>query len=190
MEEQREDYQWYVVQTMPGQEGRTQKALEENREKQGVSQWIFEIFVPSEKVSEIKKGEQKIKEKRLWPGYLLIKMVLNDDSWRYVKETNGVIGFLGGGRPVPLSRDEVEEIVQEIQERKKKGTVVHRHKLEVGSYIKIVDGVFVNCVGKVLDVQHERGRLSAEVLIFGRETRVDDLEFWQVEEMPVDIKHR
>ena len=113
-------------------------------------------------------------------------MKMTDESWMYVKDTNGVVGFIGGGKPVPLSVTEVEEILRELQERQ--GEIVHKHKISNGDRVKITDGVFVNFIGAVLEVNHEKGRLSVMVSIFGRETRVDDLEFWQVEQVTSDIK--
>ncbi|MCB1106708.1 MAG: transcription termination/antitermination protein NusG [Chlamydiia bacterium] len=176
--------QWFVIQVMSGQEKKVKKNIEENRESSGMTDIVQEVIVPTENVAEVKRGEQKISEKRLWPGYALVKMRLTDDSWMYIKETNGVIDFLGGGKPVPLSESEVSEILQDLQSRK--GEVAYKHKLQVGDNVKITDGVFVNFIGTVLEVNHEKGRLSAMVSIFGRDTRVDDLEFWQVEEVAED----
>jgi len=180
------DSHWYVIQVMSGQEKKVKKNLEENRVAKGMIDLIDEVLVPSENVAEVKRGEQKITEKRLWPGYALIKMKMTDEAWMYVKDTNGVIDFMGGGKPVPLSDGEVGEILKELQDRKDE--VVHKHKISVGDHVKITDGVFVNFIGTVLEVNHEKGRLSAMVSIFGRETRVDDLEFWQVEEVPTDVE--
>ncbi|HLB34365.1 MAG TPA: transcription termination/antitermination protein NusG [Chthoniobacterales bacterium] len=174
---------WYVIQVFSGQENKVKKSLEENRETKGMTEFITDVLVPSENVAEVKKGEQKISEKRLWPGYALVKMNMTDEAWLYVKETNGVIDFLGGGKPIPLSDEEANEILRDLQERK--GEVVHKHKLSVGDQVKIIDGVFVNFTGPILEVNHEKGRLSVNVSIFGRDTRVDDLEFWQVEAAPV-----
>lgn len=174
---------WYVIQVFSGQENKVKKSLEENRETKGMSEFITDVLVPSENVAEVKKGEQKISEKRLWPGYALVKMNMTDEAWLYVKETNGVIDFLGGGKPIPLSDEEANEILRDLQDRK--GEVVHKHKLSVGDQVKIIDGVFVNFTGPILEVNHEKGRLSVNVSIFGRDTRVDDLEFWQVEAAPV-----
>ena len=126
--------------------------------------------------------QQKVMEKRLWPGYIILKMTLTDDSWMYIKNTNGVLGFLGGDPPTALSDKEVEEILAELEG--KKGDVVQKHAINVGDRVKITDGVFVNFVGDVIEVYHDKGRLSVMVSIFGRETRVDDLEFWQVELVP------
>src|ERR1700691_211715 len=125
-------HKWYVVQVMSTHEKKVKKALEEHRELKGMGDVIEKVLLPIENVSEVKKGQQKVVEKRLWPGYLLIKMILTDESWLYVKNTAGV---------------------------------------------------FVNFIGTVTDVFHEKGRLSVSVSIFGRETRVDDLEFSQVEEI-------
>ncbi len=173
-------HNWYVVQVLSTHEKKVKKALDEQREKKGMTELIAEVLLPIENVSEVKKGQQKIVEKRLWPGYLLVKMLLTDESWEYVKNTQGVIGFLGGDKPTPLTESEVKEILHDIESKKKR--VVQKHKFEVGDSVKIIDGVFVNFVGTVTDVQHEKGRLSVLVSIFGRDTRVDDLEFFQVEE--------
>ena len=180
------DSSWYVIQVMSGHEKKVKKNLEDNRQAKQMEDYIKEVVVPSENVSEVKKGEQKISEKRLWPGYALVKMLLTDDSWFYVTQTNGVIGFLGGGKPQPLSDIEVDKILSDLRDRK--GEVVHKHKLVVGNHVKIVDGVFVNFMGTILEVNHDKGKVSVMVAIFGRETRVDDLEFWQVEELPEDAK--
>jgi len=177
---------WYVVQVFTAQEKKVKKALEEFRESSGVADLIEEILLPTENVMEVKKGEQKISEKRIWPGYVLIKMQLTDDSWQYVKNTAGVIDFLGGEKPTSLTDQEVNSILKELEE--KKSGVTQKHKIEVGDRVKINDGVFVNFIGTVLEVFQDKGRLSVMVSIFGRDTRVDDLEFWQVEEVGPEIE--
>ncbi len=176
--------QWFVIQVMSGQENKVKRNLEENRATTGMTDMVLEIIVPTENVAEVKRGEKKISEKRLWPGYALVKMKLTDDSWIYVKETNGVIDFLGGGKPVPLAEDEVEEILHDLQARK--GEVAYKNKIQAGDNVKITDGVFVNFLGTVLEVNYEKGKLNVMVAIFGRDTRVDDLEFWQVEDAPIE----
>lgn len=175
-------HKWYVVQVMSSQEKRVKKALEENRESKGMAELLTEVLVPTENVSEVKRGEQRVSEKRLWPGYILVNMELTDDSWMFVKNTNGVINFVGGAKPTPLPQNEIDAILTDI-EQKKQG-VVHKHNIQVGDKVKINDGVFVNFQGSVQEVFHEKGRLSVLVSIFGRDTRVDDLEFWQVELLP------
>jgi transcription termination/antitermination protein NusG len=176
-------HNWYVVQVISSQEKKIKKALEENRESSGMADFIEEVLVPTENVAEVKRGQQRVSEKKLWPGYILLKMNLTDDSWMYVKNTSGVLDFLGGEKPSPLTQREVDEILKELEEKKK--GVVQKHNIGPGDKVKITDGVFVNFIGTVNEVFHDKGRLSVMVSIFGRETRVDDLEFWQVEAVPV-----
>lgn len=174
-------HKWYVVQVVPTHEKKVKKAIEEQRELKSVADLIEQVLLPTENVSEVKRGQQKIVEKRLWPGYLLIKMDLTDDSWLYVKQTPGVLEFLGGDAPTPLTDREVDEILRDLADKKEK--VTQKHKFAVGDHVKIIEGVFVNFVGTVTEVFHDKGRLSVLVSIFGRDTRVDDLEFTQVEEI-------
>jgi transcriptional antiterminator NusG len=175
-------FKWYVLQVVSGQEKKVKKALEEYKDSKGMTDLIQDILVPTENVAEVKRGEQKISEKKLWPGYILVNMNLTDDSWMYVKDTRGVLDFLGGEKPTPLAQQEVDEILKELEEKKK--GVVQKHNIVPGDKVKITDGVFVNFIGTVTEVFHEKGRLSVMVSIFGRDTRVDDLEFWQVEQVP------
>lgn len=177
-------HKWYVIQAVSGQEKKVKKALEENRDAKGMLELVEEVLVPSENVAEVKRGQQKVMEKRMWPGYIMIKMTLTDDSWMYVKDTNGVLGFLGGDPPTALTEKESEDILNELAG--KKGDIVQKHKIHIGDRVKIIDGVFVNFIGNVVEVFDEKGRLSVLVSIFGRETRVDDLEFWQVEQVPAE----
>ncbi|MBS0625546.1 MAG: transcription termination/antitermination protein NusG [Verrucomicrobia bacterium] len=174
-------HKWYVVQVISSHEKKVKKAIEEYIQQKGMSDLIQEVLIPTENVSEVKRGQQKISEKRMWPGYIMIKMQLTDDSWAYIKDTPGVIDFLGGEKPTPLSEQEVKDIMKELEDRQK--GVVQKHKVEVGDRVKITDGVFVNFIGTVTEVHHDKGRLSVMVSIFGRDTRVDDLEFWQVEQV-------
>lgn len=177
-------HKWFVVQVFSSQEKKVKKALEDFREQKGLKDLIEEILLPTENVSEVKNGQQMVVEKRLWPGYLLMKMHFNDDTWEYVKNTPGVVGFLGGDSPTALTDREVEEILRDLEDKKQK--VTQKHKFEVGDNVKITDGVFVNFTGTVTEVFHDKGRLSVLVSIFGRDTRVDDLEFSQVEEVVED----
>lgn len=177
-------HKWYVLQVFSSQEKKVKKTIEEHLDVKGMTDFIQEILIPTENVSEVKKGQQIVVEKRLWPGYILIKMILNDESWGYIKRTNGVIEFLGGDTPTPLTDNEVKDILKDLEDKKQK--VTQKHKIEVGDKVKITDGVFVNFVGTVTDVFHDKGRLSVMVSIFGRDTKVDDLEFTQVEEVSGD----
>lgn len=175
---------WYVVQVLSSHEKRAKKALEENRESHGMLELIDQVVLPTEHVSEVKGGQQHVVEKRVWPGYLLIHMEMNDDSVMYVRNTNSVVGFLGGDTPCELSPEEVDQVLKDLEDKKSK--VTEKHKFEVGDRVKITDGVFVNFVGEILEVHKDKGRLSVMVSIFGRDTRVDDLEFWQVEQIAED----
>ena len=170
---------WYVIQVLSSHEKRVKKTLEENREAHGVADTIEKIVLPTENVSEVKRGQHRVVEKRLWPGYLLVKMTLNDDTWMYVKNSNGVVDFLGGGTPNELSDAEVDDLLRDLEDKKSKVTL--KHRFEIGDNVKITDGVFINFVGTVSEVAQEKGRLTVLVSIFGRDTKVEDLEFWQVE---------
>lgn len=177
-------HKWYVVQVLSGQEKKVKKSLEDLRERNGVEDQIEEVLLPTERVSEMRAGEQTVTERRIWPGYLLIKMDLNDKTWAYIKHSNGVIDFLGGAVPTALSDIEVGEILADL--KSKKETITAKHQFVPGNKVKINDGVFVNFVGTVTDVMHEKGRLNCVVSIFGRDTEVTDLEFWQVERVTED----
>jgi transcription termination/antitermination protein NusG len=177
-------HKWYVIQVVSGLEKKVKKSIEENRDSKGMAELVEEVLVPTENVAEVKKGQQRISEKKLWPGYILVKMTLTDDSWMFVKNINGVLEFLGGERPTPLAQSEVDAILHDLEEKKK--GVVQKHNIATGDKVKITDGVFVNFIGTVIEVFHDKGRLSVMVSIFGRETRVDDLEFWQVEQVPTE----
>jgi transcription termination/antitermination protein NusG len=174
-------HKWYVIQVLSTHEKKVKKAIEERAVSEKMTQYIEQVVLPVENVSEVKRGQQRVVEKRLWPGYLLIKMELNDDSITFIKNINGIVDFLGGEIPTALEDAEVEKLLQDLESKSMR--VVQKHKLQVGDKVKITDGVFVNFIGTVTDLFEDKGRLSCMVSIFGRETRVDDLEFWQVEEV-------
>ena len=134
-------HKWYVVQVISGQEKRVKKAIEENRDSKGMSELVDGVLVPTENVAEVKKGQQKVSEKKLWPGYILVKLNLTDDSWMYVRNTNGVLGFLGGEKPQPLAQSEVDALLKDLEEKKK--GVVQKHNITTGDKVKITDGVFI-----------------------------------------------
>lgn len=173
-------FKWYVVQVLSSNENKVKKALLEQLDHQKMTDFIDTVLVPTENVSEMKKGEQRIVEKRIWPGYILIKMVLTDESWQYIKSANGVIDFLGGESPTALTDNEVAEILADLEEKQK--SVTQKQQFNVGDTVKVIDGVFVNFLGTVTEVFPDKGQLSVNVSIFGRETRVDDLDYSQVEE--------
>lgn len=178
-------HKWYVIQVLSAQEKTVKKAIEEHREHAKMGDLVEEILLPTEQVYEVKQGQKKVTERRLWPGYLLVKMTLTDESWSFIIGVNGVIGFLGGGSPTALTDAEVKQILADLESKKE--TVTEKHQFNVGDRVKINDGVFVNFVGSIIEVFQDKGRLSVMVSIFGRDTRVDDLEFWQVEEVTEEI---
>lgn len=173
-------HKWYVLQVISGQEKKVKKAIDDSVQSKNLSDTVAEVMMPTENVSEVKRGQHRVSEKKMWPGYLLIRMVLDDEAWGFIKNIPGVIDFLGGEKPTPLTEKEVGDMLKEFEDRQK--GVVQKHKVDVGDRVKITDGVFINFIGTVTEVNHEKGRLSVMVSIFGRDTRVDDLEFWQVEQ--------
>jgi transcriptional antiterminator NusG len=173
-------HHWYVVQVISGLEKKVKKSIEEGRAQAGMEAAVAQVVLPTENVSEVKKGQQRIVERKVWPGYVIIQMEINDESWQYIKSFDGVIGFLGGEKPVPLSEAEVQTILSELEN--KQGGLVHRHDIRAGDKVKIVDGVFETFTGTVVDSDANKGKLNVLVSIFGRETKVE-LEFWQVEKV-------
>lgn len=184
MEEQ-ERGQWFVVQTLSGQELKVQQSIEKRREPEGVDDVVFEVIVPTEKVSEVRRGRRVTTERKLFPGYILVNARLLDEdgkpehrSWYFIRDTQGVIGFVGGEKPVALSPTEVEEMLQQNQE----GEEASKPKVQfdVGETVTIKDGAFENFEGTIESVDTDRGRLQVSVSIFGRSTPVE-VEYWQVE---------
>jgi len=172
---------WYIVHTYSGYENKVKKALEERIKNSKKSELFGDILVPSEKVVEVVKGERKTTSRKFFPGYILIRMVLNEETWHIVRKTPKVTGFIGEGRkPVPISNKEVKEIITHMQE----GTLKPRPKVQFakGDNIQIIDGPFSNFVGIVEEVKQEKGRLRALVSIFGRPTPIE-LEFLQVKKI-------
>jgi len=169
------------VQTQTGQEYKVKQILESSIEQAGIRDKIAEVFVPTEKVTEIKSGKKKTSERKFYPGYLLVHMEMVDEAWLLIKSTPGVIRFLSSGdRAVPLSEDDVSKIRQQSDERieQPRPKVV----FELGESIRVNEGPFTNFNGKIEEVNVEKGKVKALLTIFGRQTPVE-LEFWQVERM-------
>ncbi|TLN09896.1 transcription termination/antitermination protein NusG [bacterium] len=170
---------WYVVHTYSGYENRAKLALEQRIKEFGKQDFFGEVLVPSEKVVEVVKGEKRTSSRKFFPGYILVNMELNDETWYVVKNTPKVTGFIGGTtNPTPVSEQEVRQILGQMEE----GRVNPRPKFEFssGEQIKVIDGPFSNFSGVVEDVHPEKGKLRVLVSIFGRSTPVE-LEFFQVE---------
>jgi len=173
---------WYVVHAYSNFEHRVKNSLQEAVEREGMQDKFGEILVPTEEVVEMKGGQQKRSERKFFPGYVLVQMELDDDTWHLVKDTDKVLGFIGGksDRPAPISEAEANKILNRIQE----GVEKPRPKVlfEFGEVIRINDGPFKDFNGTVEEVSYEKSTMRASVLIFGRATPVD-LEFSQVEKV-------
>ncbi len=174
------DLRWYIVHAYSGMEKAVERNITERIVRAGMENKFGRILVPTEEVVEIKNGQRKTTERRLFPGYVFVEMVMEDDTWHLVKHTNKVTGFVGGAknRPAPISEEEVQKIVSQMQE----GTDKPRHKVEfmAGELVRVKDGPFTDFNGSVEEVNYEKNRLRVSVMIFGRSTPVE-LEFSQVE---------
>ena len=177
--------QWFVLHTLTGQEQKVKRSIEARVRIEEMGEYIGEVVIPTEKVSEVKNGVKTTVTRKFFPGYVLINLVLYDEAravleptWRFLKETSGVIGFIGGERPMPLSTAEVDAIVNQVAEKKEK--VKPKVQFEPGETVKITDGPFMSFNGTVDEVDPDRGKLKVSVAIFGRSAPVE-LEYWQVE---------
>ena len=179
------DKQWFVVHTLTGQESKVRDGILKRVAIDEMADYIGEVIIPTEKVSEVKRGVRTTTTRKFFPGYVLVNIALYDENrqliertWHFIKETTGVIGFVGGDRPVPLPEEEVNVVLHQVEEKKEK--VAPKVTYEVGETIKITDGPFVNLSGTVDEIDPERGRLKVSVAIFDRLVSVE-LEYWQVE---------
>ncbi len=174
------DLRWYVVHAYSGMEKAVERNILERIGRAGMEAKFGRILVPMEEVVEIKNGQKKTTERKFFPGYVLVEMIMDDDTWHLVKHTNKVTGFVGGSknRPAPISEAEVMKIVNQMQE----GTEKPRHKVEfeVGEFVRVKEGPFTDFNGSVEDVNYEKSKVRVAVTIFGRSTPVE-LEFSQIE---------
>lgn len=174
------DLRWYIVHAYSGMEKAVERNIAERIQQSGMQSKFARILVPTEEVVEIKNGQRKTTERRLFPGYVFVEMVMDDESWHLVKHTNKVTGFVGGAknRPAPISESEVQKIVSQMQE----GTDKPRHKVEflVGEFVRVKEGPFTDFNGSVEEVNYEKSKVRVSVTIFGRATPVE-LEFSQIE---------
>jgi transcriptional antiterminator NusG len=169
---------WYVVHTHTGFEGQVREAIQQKFREKGREDQLGDVMIPSEEVVELKKGRKKISTRKFFPGYLLVQMVLNDETWHLVSSLPKVTGFVGGSNPAPLSPDEVSGIQVQVQEGAERPTP--KVVFSLGESVRVVDGPFTNFNGIVKEVNEEKGKLKVLVTIFGRATSVE-LEFLQVE---------
>jgi len=169
--------QWFALHTLSGQEGKVKTYIEKFKKAEELDDHIFEILLPTEVVSEIKGGKKSTKVRKLYPGYVFIRKLINR-PWYFVKETTGVIGFVGGDNPAPLRQSEIDDIRVRLEAGA--GKEVPKVAFEVGENVKITDGAFANLAGRIDEIDPSRGKLKVSVSIFGRFTPVE-LEYWQVQ---------
>ena len=173
MKQESQGSRWYVVHTYSGHENKVKVNIEKLVENRGMQDTIFEVRVPVEEVPEVKNGKKRIKERKMFPSYVIIKMIMTDESWYLVRNTRGVTGFVGpGSKPVPLTDEEVKAL-----------GVIDRLppiELEVGDTIKVKEGPFEDFIGTVESISQEKRKVKAFVSMFGRETIIE-LDYDQIE---------
>uniref|UniRef100_A0A7C4ELW9 Transcription termination/antitermination protein NusG n=1 Tax=Thermodesulfovibrio aggregans TaxID=86166 RepID=A0A7C4ELW9_9BACT len=169
---------WYVVHTMSGFEEKVKASIEERAKTKGLDQQISRILIPTEKIIEIKGKRKKESEKKFYPGYILVEMELNEDTWHLIRTTQRVTGFVGGRKPAPVPQEEVEMILQQLEGK----TPQVKTHFEKGENVRITDGPFTNFTGYIDEVDPEHERVKVMVSIFGRQTPVE-LGFSQIEKV-------
>lgn len=179
------EMQWFVLHTLTGQEYKVRESIVRRLQQEEMEEYCDEVIIPTEKVSEVKKGVRSTSTRKFFPGYVLVHLALygedrslNERAWYFIRETPGIIGFIGGEQPVPLRPEEVDAVLNQVEEKKEK--IKPKVVFEPGETVKITDGPFLNFSGTVEEVDPDRGKLKVSVAIFGRSAPVE-LEYWQVE---------
>lgn len=181
MEQEQKKARWYIVHAYSGSESRVAQLIREQSVKKGLEDNFEEIIVPTEEVVEIKNGAKINVDKKYLPGYILVKMVMNDESWHLVRNIPRVSGFLGiKGKPTPVSEEEVKRILEQVKE----SVANPRSELafEVGDQVRVTDGPFASFSGFVEEIEEDKQRLKVSVMVFGRSTPIT-LEYIQVEKL-------
>lgn len=174
-----DDRAWFVVHCYSGYENKVKHNLEQRIESMGMANQIFQVVVPTEEEIEVKEGKRRTVERRVFPGYILVQMLMNDDSWYVVRNTPGVTGFVGmGNKPTPLRQEEVQGILKRMEAEAPKVKVTFKP----GQKVRIVDGPFNDFMGTVDEINMDKAKVRVMVSFFGRETPVE-LDFLQVEKM-------
>lgn len=170
---------WYVIHTYAGYEEAVARNLKQRIESFGMEDKIFNVLVPTEKKIKIKNGKRKVVEEKIYPGYVLVEMVVTDDSWYVIRNTPRVTGFIGSGTvPIPISSEEIKNLQKRMGVEEPK----YRVEFSIGEPVKIVDGPFRDMDGKISEIDEEKGRIKVLVSLFGRETPVE-LDFLQVKKL-------
>lgn len=170
---------WFVIHTYSGYENKVKANLEKRVESMNMGDKIFRVIVPMEDEIQIKDGKRKIIKRKIYPGYVMVEMMLTDDSWYVVRNTPGVTGFVGAGnKPIPLQEDEVEQILLTM------GVEQPRPRIDVtvGENVRVISGPFENFIGSIEEIQPEKGKLRVLVSMFGRETPIE-LDYSQIEKI-------
>jgi transcriptional antiterminator NusG len=177
--------QWFVLHTLSGQELKVKDSIEKRLKAEEMGAYIREVLVPMERVAEVRGGKKTVTTRKLYPGYVFVDMMLLDENnrliekpWYFIRDTQGIIGFVGGDRPSPAAPEEIEVIKARISESEE--TERPKVTFELGETVKINDGPFLNFSGVIEELEPSRGKLKVTVNIFGRSTPVE-LEYWQVE---------
>lgn len=171
---------WYVVRVQVGREGKIKEGLEKKVKESGLEEQVSRVLVPTEKVTEIRGGKKTVREKKLFPGYLMVEMDLNDQTWYLVREVPGIGDFLGLKKPVPMPQYEVDRLLAETMVAEEKPKI--KIDFEKGDSIRIKEGPFENFDGVVEGVNTSKGQVNVNITIFGRTTNVE-LEYWQLEKV-------
>ena len=178
-QEAHQERNWYAIHTYAGYENAVLRNLKQRIESLGLDGLIFNVIVPTEKKIKIKGGKRVIEDEKIYPGYILVDMIVTDYSWYVVRNTPRVTGFVGSGiHPVPLSQEEVDNLFKRMET----DTVKHKIDLNIDDAVTIIDGPFKELEGKIGEIDEERGKVKVMVSMFGRETPVE-LDFLQVKKM-------
>ncbi len=173
---------WYVVHTYSGYENKVKANLEKRVETMGMSDKIFRVIIPEEEETDFKEGKKKVVMRKTFPGYVLVEIIMTDDSWYVVRNTPGVTGFIGssggGAKPTPLLPEEVEFILKQMGVNERKTEM----DIELGEMVQVLEGPFAHFQGKVEEIDEDKGKLKVTVDMFGRETKME-LDYSQIEKL-------
>jgi transcriptional antiterminator NusG len=174
------DRQWYILKVQSNREDSIREALQRRISMQGMDKWFGEVIVPKEQVTEFKGGKKRVVWRKLYPGYILVNMILNDDTWFLVRETGGIGDFTGSaGRPSPMLPQDVAKLLRKTEEKAEEAPRL-KITFKKGDRVKINEGTFENFEGEVEQIDEANGRVTVMLSIFGRSTPVD-IEYWQIE---------